>query len=553
MTERDGEGRATRGKQGSESYGARQAAAWHGRIKEERASREYFEKGKWGNTMKNYTNRQFGHYRLTRLLGEGGFAQVYLGEHIHLGTQAAVKILTTQLSTEEIAQFRQEARVMMELEHPHIARVLDFGLEGSIPFLVMAYAKGGTLRTKHPRGSRLPLAQVVSYIQQLAAALQEAHNAHLIHRDVKPENMLVRSDGTVLLSDFGIALLVQQSRHLSTQDVVGTATYMAPEQFAGKPRRASDQYALAIVAYEWLTGAPPFRGTFVEIASQHVSAPPPPFGKQLGVPNEVERMIGKALANHPEDRFATVQEFAVALEQASQSTVTGKQARFSDRPVVKAPMPDLLTTVAANEALETGRLAIMPASPSASAELASTRVASGKRRSTFFRRIPSPATRSSASLRKLASRPAGKGKSARGWVRAMTALVVVGTALFFCARMLVSAEASLAAHVAQAQSSLSRTTWGSGVAQESPSALSIQTATDFLSAVARQDYQSAYNDLNGSLTLDMAPTDFALQAQNDDRCYGTLLRYTQVGERATGEMGEMEVLTYSLVRKLTTP
>ncbi len=117
----------------------------------------------------------------------------------------------------------------------------------------------------------------------------------------------------------------------------------------------------------------------------------------------------------------------------------------------------------------------------------------------------------------------------------------------------MSAEASLAAHVAQAQSSLSRTTWGSGVAQESPSALSIQTATDFLSAVARQDYQSAYNDLNGSLTLDMAPTDFALQAQNDDRCYGTLLRYTQVGERATGEMGEMEVLTYSLVRKLTTP
>ena len=200
MTERDGEGRATRGKQGSESYGARQAAAWHGRIKEERASREYFEKGKWGNTMKNYTNRQFGHYRLTRLLGEGGFAQVYLGEHVHLGTQAAVKVLTAILSEEEMEQFRQEARIMMSLDHPHIVRVLDFGLEGGIPFLVMAYAKGGTLRTKHPRGSRLPLPLVVTYVQQIASALQEAHNANIIHRDVKPENMLVGKAGSVALS-----------------------------------------------------------------------------------------------------------------------------------------------------------------------------------------------------------------------------------------------------------------------------------------------------------------------------------------------------------------
>jgi len=136
----------------------------------------------------------------------------------------------------------------------------------------------------------------------------------------------------------------------------------------------------------------------------------------------------------------------------------------------------------------------------------------------------------------------------------MTAMLVVGMALLLCTKMIVNVEASLSEQFAQAQARLSRTAWGSGVVQsESPSALSIQTATDFLSAVALQDYRSAYADLGLAMTMQLMPDEFAGQAQSDDRCYGTLLRYTQIGERATGEMGEMEVLTYSLVRKQAAP
>src|SRR5579864_4627119 len=141
--------------------------------------------------MNDLVGQQLGNYRLIRLLGQGGFADVYLGEHVHLGTQAAIKILTTKLSEREIAHFRNEARIIYHLEHPNIVRVLDFGIENRTPFLVMSYAPGGSARTSHPRGTPLPLQTVVRYVQQIAAALQFAHDQKVIHRDVKPENMLL--------------------------------------------------------------------------------------------------------------------------------------------------------------------------------------------------------------------------------------------------------------------------------------------------------------------------------------------------------------------------
>src|SRR5215469_2974264 len=124
--------------------------------------------------MPDHVWQQLGNYQLLRLLGEGGFARVYLGEHIHLGTQAAVKVLQTQLARSDIEQFRHEARIIAHLEHPHIVRVLDFGIEGTTPFLVMSYARGGTLRTRHPKGTRLSMDLVVSYVSQIASALRYA-------------------------------------------------------------------------------------------------------------------------------------------------------------------------------------------------------------------------------------------------------------------------------------------------------------------------------------------------------------------------------------------
>jgi serine/threonine protein kinase len=261
--------------------------------------------------------QQFGKYRLVRLLGQGGFADVYLAEHIHLETLAAVKVLSMRLTGDNVEHFRTEALTVAHLVHPHIVRVIDFGVEDGTPYLVMDYAPNGTLRQRHPRGTKLQLDLIVSYIKQVAEALGYAHEKKLIHRDIKPENMLFGENNQVLLSDFGIALVSQSTRYQDTQDVIGTAAYMAPEQLQGKPRRASDQYALGVVVYEWLCGDRPFHGSFTEIYSQHLHVPPPSLSERMpGLSPVIEGAVFTALAKDPERRFASVQAFAVALEQA---------------------------------------------------------------------------------------------------------------------------------------------------------------------------------------------------------------------------------------------
>src|SRR5205085_6965448 len=163
--------------------------------------------------MTNRVGQQLGNYQLISHLGEGGFAEVYLGEHVHLGTQAAIKVLHTQLARDDMEQFRTEARTIAHLEHPHIVRILDFGVEDKTPFLVMSYAPNGTLRQRYSRGERVPLPTIVSYVKQIADALQYAHDEKLIHRDIKPGNMLLDRRNEILLSDFGIATAAQSSRY----------------------------------------------------------------------------------------------------------------------------------------------------------------------------------------------------------------------------------------------------------------------------------------------------------------------------------------------------
>ncbi len=272
--------------------------------------------------MADRTGQQLGNYRIVHLLGQGGFADVYLGEHIHLNTMAAIKVLHTQLVEDNIENFRTEARTVAHLVHPNIVRVLDFGVEGTTPFLVMEYAPNGTLRQRHPRGIPVPIGVVVPYVKQVASALQYAHNQKLIHRDIKPENMLVGSNDEILLSDFGIATMTQSARaqDMTTWDPAGTVAYMAPEQIQGKTVLASDQYALAIVVYEWLSGDRPFHGSYMEVVSQQISAtPPPPREKVPGILSDVEQVVLTALAKDPQRRFGRIEAFANALEQAIQS------------------------------------------------------------------------------------------------------------------------------------------------------------------------------------------------------------------------------------------
>ena len=285
--------------------------------------------------MADRMGQQLGNYRLLRLLGQGGFADVYLAEHLYLGTQAAIKVLQTRLLSDDVEYFRIEARTIANLEHPHIVRILDFGVESNIPYLVMSYAPNGTLRQRHPRGSRLPLASILPYVKQVADALEYAHQQKLIHRDVKPENMLLGRQNEVLLSDFGIALIAQSSRYQATQEAAGTINYMAPEQIQGKPRIASDQYSLGVAVYEWLCGERPFRGSFTEIATQHIFTPPPPLHEKVPmIPPAVEEVVMVALAKDPQQRFKSMQAFSNALEQASRSTPT-----FFSPPASVLPLP----------------------------------------------------------------------------------------------------------------------------------------------------------------------------------------------------------------------
>lgn len=270
-------------------------------------------------SVKTNIGQQFGNYRLTSLVGRGGFAEVYLGEHVYLKTQAAIKILQARLSSEEQERFYAESRTVAHLQHEHIVRVLEFGLKDeSIPYLVMEYAPNGTLRERFPRGKPVPLAHVLPPLKQVASALHYAHNANLVHRDIKPENMLLGAHDEVLLSDFGIALMIKGSQRQDAQEVAGTVTYMAPEQLQGRPTRTSDQYALAVVVYEWLSGQRLFSGTFTSIATQHMFTPPPSLQERVpGISAAVDQVVLKALAKDPQQRFASVQEFFQALEAAA--------------------------------------------------------------------------------------------------------------------------------------------------------------------------------------------------------------------------------------------
>ena len=271
--------------------------------------------------MQDRVGQQLGNYRLLRPLGYGGFADVYLGEHTYLKTQVAVKVLREKMEAQDVEKFLKEAQTVAALKHLHILRVLDFGMENSTPFLVMEYAPGGTLRKKHPRGSMVPLPTVVSYVKQIALALQYAHGQNIVYRDVKPENMLVEADGKIVLGDFGIATPAHKTQSLSTREALGTVPYMAPEQIQGKLHLASDQYALGVVVYEWLSGVLPFDGkNSIEIAMHHLYDPPPPLRERLpNIAINVEQVVLRALDKEPLQRFATVQEFASTLEQASQS------------------------------------------------------------------------------------------------------------------------------------------------------------------------------------------------------------------------------------------
>jgi serine/threonine protein kinase/tetratricopeptide (TPR) repeat protein len=263
------------------------------------------------------TGRSLGRYRLEATLGRGGMAEVYRATDTKLGRTVAVKVINPAHAsdTQFLERFLREARLVASLEHPSILPIYDFGEEGGLPFLVMPYLPGGTLRERVGKPFPLPLA--ASYVRQLADALDAAHAAQILHRDVKPANVLLGKGDRLALADFGIAKMVESVTGLTaTGMVVGTPIYMAPEQAQGRPASpATDRYALGVVAYELLAGTPPFEGeSALALMHQHVTMPAPALSSRVGgLPPELDLVFERALAKDPSARPPTCRAIADAL------------------------------------------------------------------------------------------------------------------------------------------------------------------------------------------------------------------------------------------------
>ncbi len=280
---------------------------------------------------------QLGRYRLSRLLGSGGMGEVYLGEDTHIRRQVAVKVTRAEATpypnSESAKQatrlIQREVRAIAMLDHPYILPLFDYGEQEtettSLTYMVMPYCEEGSLSTwlrQRSEKQTLSPQEVAHFIRQAASALAYAHRHQIIHQDVKPSNFLIRNNETnpqlpdLLLADFGVAKFTSASASVS-QSSRGTPTYMAPEQWSGQPVAASDQYALAIMTYQLLTGSLPFQGRQEQVMFMHFSVQPqPPSTFNASISKDVDAVILRALAKKPEERFTTISAFANALQQA---------------------------------------------------------------------------------------------------------------------------------------------------------------------------------------------------------------------------------------------
>ncbi len=262
-----------------------------------------------------------GRYRVVRKLGSGGMADVYLAEDEELGRRVAIKILNDRHANDEqfVERFRREAKNAAGLSHPNIVSIYDRGEAEGTYYIAMEYLDGRSLKELVVARGPLPIADVIAFTRQVLTALRFAHKKGVVHRDIKPHNVMADADGRLKVTDFGIAR-AGASQMTEAGSIIGTAQYLSPEQARGSAvDQRSDLYSVGVVLYEMLTGEVPFTGdTPVEIAMRHLSdTPQPPSTKRPEIPPDLDMIVLRALAKNPDDRFQTAEEMDADLERVA--------------------------------------------------------------------------------------------------------------------------------------------------------------------------------------------------------------------------------------------
>jgi serine/threonine-protein kinase len=274
-------------------------------------------------------------YRLEARIGSGGMSTVYRATDETLQRQVAIKLMNREISTDsdQLERFRREARAVAQLSHPHIVGVIDYGEDDGRPYIVFEYVEGETLKERIRRTGRLPTTEAVAYAIEIARALGVAHARHIVHRDVKPQNVLIDDEGSAKVTDFGIARTLDEEGLTADGRVLGTTDYVSPEQALGRPVTGqSDLYSLGIVLYEMLTGEVPFKGeNQVAVAMKHVREEIPDVqSKRPEVSSALAAIVDTATAKRVEDRYADDAELiadledTLAIETARSGTATGE-------------------------------------------------------------------------------------------------------------------------------------------------------------------------------------------------------------------------------------
>src|SRR5437588_2222238 len=290
-----------------------------------------------------------GRYRIMRKLGTGGMANVYLAEDQELGRRVAIKILDDRHANDDqfVERFRREAKNAASLSHPNIVSIYDRGEAEGTYYIAMEYLDGRALKELIVARCPAPIHLAVDYARQILAAIRFAHRHGIVHRDIKPHNVLVDGEGRLKVTDFGIAR-AGASQMTEAGSIIGTAQYLSPEQAKGAPvDQTSDLYSVGVVLYELLTGVVPFTGdTPVEIAMKHLSAiPESPSAKRAEIPRELDLVVMRALAKDPAERYQSAEEMDADLARVARGVAVSPATEEAATAIISRPPPTAVTEI----------------------------------------------------------------------------------------------------------------------------------------------------------------------------------------------------------------